>query len=380
MYFLGNRVSVIASSSVTLSVKYGAHYFIPKSPNRQVIILGFKVMMLLNTKFKVLTNRFWLSDELKQLLPANCELVVPSSSKGIPFFSDEDEILQLASDVDMIIAIRVSRKLIESATKLKMIQTIGVGVDRIDIDAAAERGVIVCNAVGLNAIPVAEHAVALMLALAKNIKLYDKDIRRGGWPRTPAALLHRKTLGIVGLGSIGMEVAKRAKAFGMKIIAIKRHPSEELKAKLGIDFLGGQDDLPHILKESDFVVLSIVLTPETIKMIGERELRMMKKSAYLVNISRGTVINEDALARVLKEGIIAGAGLDVFEVEPISPDNPLLKLENVVLTPHVAHSTDTEDLRKESTKFIARNIKKMITGQKPENIVDPTLKYVVNKS
>ena len=150
-------------------------------------------MMLLNTKFKVLTNRFWLSDELKQLLPANCELVVPFSSKGIPFFSDEDEILQLASDVDMIIAIRASRKLIESAKKLKMIQTIGVGVDRIDIDAAAERGVFVCNAVGLNAIPVAEHAIALMLALAKNIKHYDKDIRSRGWPRIPATLLHRKT-------------------------------------------------------------------------------------------------------------------------------------------------------------------------------------------
>jgi len=100
------------------------------------------------------------------------------------------------------------------------------------------------------------------------------------------------------------------------------------------------------MKESDFVVLSVVLTPETIKMIDERELRMMKKSAYLVNISRGGVINEDALISVLKERIIAGAGLDIFEVEPVSPDNPLLKLENVVLTPHVAHSTDTEDLRK----------------------------------
>ena len=338
--------------------------------------------MLLDTKFKVLTNRFWLSDELKQRLPANCELIVPFSSKGIPFFSDEDEILQLVSDVDIIVAIRVSRELIESAKKLKMIQTIGVGVDLIDIDAATERGVIVCNAVGLNAIPVAEHAIALMLALAKNIKKYDKDLRSGGWraQRIPSILLRGKTLGIVGLGSIGVEVAKRAKAFGMKIIAIKRHPSEELKVKLGIDFLGGQNDLLHIMKESDFIVLSVVLTPETIKMIGERELRMMKKSAYLVNISRGTVISEDALIRVLKEGIIAGAGLDVFDVEPVSPDNPLLKLENVVLTPHIAHGTGTEELRKESAEFIARNIKKMITRQKPEKIVDPTFKYVVNKS
>jgi len=339
-------------------------------------------MKLLDTKFKVLTNRSWLSEELKQRLPANCELVVPFSSKEIPFFSDEDEILQLVSDVDIIVAIKASRKLIESAKKLKMIQTMGAGVDLIDIDAAAERGVFVCNAAGLNAIPVSEHTIALMLALTKNIKKYDKDLRSGGWrtQRIPSILLRGKTLGIVGLGNIGVEVAKRAKAFGMRIIAIKRHPSEELKAKLGIDFLGDQNDLLHIMKESDFVVLSVVLTPETIKMIGERELRMMKKSAYLVNISRGAVIDEDALINVLKERIIAGAGLDVFEVEPVSPDNPLLKLENVVLTPHIAGGAGAEELRNERIEFLVRNIKKLITGQKPENVVDPTFKYVVKKS
>jgi phosphoglycerate dehydrogenase-like enzyme len=173
-----------------------------------------------------------------------------------------------------------------------------------------------------------------------------------------------------------VEIAKRTKAFDMRILAIKRNPSEELRLKLGIDFLGGQDALPRILRESDFVVLSIVLTPETRKMIGEMELRMMKKSVYLVNVSRGGIIDENALIKALKEGVIAGAGLDVFEKEPINRDNPLLKLENVVLTPHVAGGGGTEEMMKERAEFIAQNIERMVKGKKPEKVVDPKLKYV----
>jgi phosphoglycerate dehydrogenase-like enzyme len=335
---------------------------------------------LSDAKFKVLVASVHILkehrktlEELKKRLPSDCELV-------IPFPPNEDEILRLVSDVDVIFTSSASRNLIESAEKLKMIQVMGTGVDKIDIEAAAERGVIVCNSVGLNAIPVAEHAISLMLTLAKKITKYDKELRIGEWRRTPATLLHSKTLGIVGLGSIGVEVAKRAKAFDMRIIAIKRHPSEELRGKLGIDFLGGPDYLPHILKKSDFIVLSVVLTPETKNMIGESELRMMNRSSYLVNISRGDVINEEALVRALNEGVIAGAGLDVFEVEPVSSDNPLLKLENVVVTPHVAGGGGPEKLRKIRAEFAARNIEKIIRGQKPENIVDPVLKYSVNKS
>jgi len=324
----------------------------------------------------------------KQYLPPNWVISHASS---------EDEALRLVGDVDVIVVGRmvgggtssegrVSREIIMSARKLKMIQAPGSGVDEVDLEAAAERGVIVCNAIGIGDHPVAvaEHAMCLMLALAKNIVKYEKMLHSEDWRmltakldswRIPGTLLSRKTLGIVGLGNIGVEAAKRAKAFGMRIIAIKRHPSEELRLKLGIDFLGGPNDLPYILRESNFVVLSLVLTPETRKMVGERELRMMKRSAYLVNIGRGACIDEDALVRALKEGIIAGAGLDVFEIEPINPDSPLLKLENVVLTPHV--SGGVLGLEKERAEFIVRNIEKVIEGQKPENIVDRTLKYAV---
>jgi phosphoglycerate dehydrogenase-like enzyme len=323
-------------------------------------------------KCKVLTTSTWISDEMKQLLPRNCELIVSESRR-------EEDLLRLVGDVDVLVGVRATRKVIEKAKKLRMIQALGTGVDRIDIDVAAERGIVVCNAVGLNAVPVAEHAMALMLSLAKNVVRYDKRLRGGGWraPRIPSVLLRGKTLGIVGLGSIGIEVCKRAKAFGMKVIALKRSPSEELKTKLGIDFLGSQGDLHRILRQSDFVVLSVVLTPETRKMIGEKELRMMKRTAYLVNISRGGVIDEDTLANMLEEGVIAGAGIDVFEVEPINPDNPLLQLENVVLTPHVAGGGGLEELKKERVEFIVGNIAKVMSGQTPEKIVDSTLKYVI---
>ncbi len=328
----------------------------------------------MSTGFKILvmSPNPALLEKLKQYLPQNCDIIAPSSSS-------EEELLKLVRDVNIIVSARVSGKMIEAARELKMIQTTGAGVDRVDVDAATKRGVVVCSSVGLNAIPVAEHALSLAFALAKNLTKYDRRIRSEGWVRMSSVLLRKKTLGIVGFGSIGMEVAKRAKGFGMNVLAIKRQPSEELRRKIGIDFLGSQADLPRLLSESDFLLLSIVLTPETAKMIGERELQMMKRSAYLVNISRGDVLDEKALIKALEEGTIAGAGLDVFETEPIKHDNPLLKLENVILTPHVAGAVEDEEMMRERAEFIARNAEKILSGKKPEKVVDPKLKYVIDQ-
>lgn len=309
-------------------------------------------------------------DRLGRLLH-ECEIVTP-------LHWSENEILNLATEADVIFGSRVSRKIINVAEKLKLIQTGGTGVDKIDVYAAAEKGVPVCNAVGLNAVWVAEHAVALMLALAKNITKLDRELRKGMWHQLSSQKLQERTLGIVGLGSIGIEIAKRMKSFGMRIVAIKRHPSEELREKLEIDFLGGPEDINYLLTESDFLIISVVLTPETRRMIGKRELGMMKKTAFLVNVSRGQVINESALIQALEEGEIAGAGLDVFEREPISPDNPLLKMENVILTPHVGGGGSIES-RLERIEFVAENIKKVMRGEKPLNIIDTKLKYAVER-
>ena len=310
-------------------------------------------------------------DEMKKRLPSNCELVVP-------FSWSEKDIIQLVREVEILISWKASRELIEAGKKLKMIQQIGTGVDMIDIEAAKERGVTICNAKGFNAKPCAEHIMALILALAKNLTKHDKILRHGGWREmyAPSLLLYGKTMGIVGFGSIGEEIARRAKAFGIKIMAIERSPSEQHRRKLEISYLGGPADLVHLLQESDFIVLTVPLTPETKRIIGEKEFQTMKKSAYLVNISRGLVVDEKALIKALQEGKIAGAGLDVFEKEPIALDNPLLKLPNVVLTPHIAGSMDSKELQKERAAFLAQNIEKFIRGEKPDNIVDVTLKYV----
>jgi len=307
-------------------------------------------------------------ERLRRLLP-ECEIIAP-------FHWNEDEILSLATKADVILHSRVSRKIINATEKLKLIQTGGTGVDKVDIDAAAAKGALVCNAVGFTAVWVAEHAIALMLALAKNITILDDELRKGVWHRRSSQKLHGKTLGIIGLGSIGVEIAKRMKAFGMRIVAIKRHPSAELKEKLGIDFLGSLKDLDSILTESDFLIISVVLTPETRRIMGKREFGIMKETAFLVNISRGQVIDEGALILALEKGKIAGAGLDVFEREPISPDNPLLKMKNVVLTPHSAGGNSLE-ASLESIEFIAENIKKVMRGERPLNIVAANLKYTI---
>jgi D-3-phosphoglycerate dehydrogenase len=308
---------------------------------------------------------------MKKRLPSNCELV-------IPFSWSKKDIIQQVREVEILISWRASRELIEAGKKLMMIQQIGTGVDMIDIEAATERGITICNAKGFNAIPCAEHIMALILAIAKNLTKHDKIVRNGGWRgmHAPSFVLYGKTMGIIGLGSIGEEIARRTKAFGMKIMAIERSPSEQHRRKLEIDYLGGPADLVHILKESDFIVLTVPLTPETKGIIGDKEFQAMKKSAYLINISRGLIVDEKALINALKEGIIAGAGLDVFEKEPIAHDNPLLQLPNVVLTPHIAGSMDSKELQKERVEFLAQNIEKFIRGETPDNIVDVTLKYV----
>jgi D-3-phosphoglycerate dehydrogenase len=307
-------------------------------------------------------------ESLKRNLPKELELIVPASS-------NEDEIVQLARDVDVILGARVSRRVIEAAPKLKLIQARGVGVEAIDVDAAKERGVMVCNAAGINAVWVAEHAITLALALAKNIVKHNENMKKGLWRRVKSTGICDKTIGVIGVGSIGTEVIKRLRSFGAKIIGIKRHPTEKLKTSLGMAFLGGPEDLEYVLCNSDILILSVVLTPETNKMIGRKELKLMKKTAFLINISRGQIVDEEALIESLKEGWIGGAGLDVYEVEPIKSDNPLPTIENVVVTPHVGsgnYPPETVDYR---MQFLIDNVMKALTGKVPNNIVDPELKY-----
>jgi len=232
----------------------------------------------------------------------------------------------------------VTRKVIESADVLKVIARAGVGLDNIDVDAAKARGIEVINAPASSTVSVAELAIGLMIAVARKIAFSDRRMRAGEWPKKHAVgvELHEKTLGIVGAGRIGSTVARICRlGFNMNILYYDVGRNEQLEKELGARYV----DLDTLLRESDIVSLHVPLTPQTRHLINEERLRLMKKTAILINTSRGQVVDTDALVKALKEGWIAGAGLDVFEEEPLPRDHPLLKLDNVVLTPHIGAST-----------------------------------------
>jgi len=250
----------------------------------------------------------------------------------------EDELVRVIKDYDVMLvrsATKVTKKII-SASKLKVIGRAGIGVDNIDVPAATERGILVMNAPSGNVISTAELTVGLIFALARRIAHADASMRKGEWKRKElkGVQVSGKTLGIIGLGRVGAEVAKRAAAIGMKVIAYDPLVSPEVGVRLHVRLV----TLDRLLEESDFVTLHTPLTPQTKDMLGKTELSHMKKNAYLVNCARGGVVNEDALYDALSEGKIAGAALDVYSQEP-PKDSKLLGLENIILTPHLGATT-----------------------------------------
>jgi D-3-phosphoglycerate dehydrogenase len=266
------------------------------------------------------------------------------------------ELLKEVSDIDVLVvrsATKVTREVIEAAKKLKIVARAGVGLDNIDQEAAKEKGVKVLNAPESVSVAVAELTIGLMLSWCRKIPLADASMRAGRWEKSKfmGTELRGKTLGIIGTGRIGIEVAKRAKAFDMQLLGYDIVQNDQFLA------LGGKYvDLETLLKSSDFVSLHVPLNEKTRNLIGEKELRLMKKSAVLINTSRGAVVDENALVRALKEGWIAGACLDVYQKEPLPGDHPLLSLPNVILTPHLGAST--EEAQREAALVIAEKIRR----------------------
>ena len=246
-------------------------------------------------------------------------------------------------------ATQVDAEMIAAAPELRVIGRAGIGVDNIDLDAATEAGIIVVNAPHANIISAAEHAMALMLAQARNIPRADQRLREGRWDRSSfvGVELHGKTLGVVGLGRIGTLVAQRALSFGMRLTAYDPYVSEERGRRLGVELV----DLDTLLAESDFITIHLPSTPETVGLIGKEALAKVKPGVRIVNAARGGILDEDALAEALREGRVAGAALDVFAHEPVT-DSPLFQLDNVVVTPHLGAST-TEAQDKAGTDVAA---------------------------
>ncbi len=226
-------------------------------------------------------------------------------------------------------------EMFELLPKLRFISVCGIGTDSIDLEAARERGITVSNIPGKTAPVVAEHAFGLMFAAAKRAAWYTEMTRQGYWVKQDGVFLGDKTVGIVGTGNIGAEMARICNAFGMNVIAHTFNPSDERAEKLGVRFVG----LDELMATSDVITIHTKLTPDSEKMIGTHEIGLMKPEAILVNVARGPIVDEAALVEALNAGRISGAALDVFENEPLPAGSPITECEQVILTPHIADMT-----------------------------------------
>ena len=249
--------------------------------------------------------------------------------------------------------------------ELKMVSVWGTGTDNIDLDAAGRRGITVCNTPGVNAFAVAEHAIALMLATGRKIPRIDREMRGGGWPREMLTQCLGKTLGVFGTGTIGARVITLARALGMEVLAWSVRGDERRIGTLGARPASKED----ILKTADFVSLHLRLTPETRGFLTRREFALMKKTAILVNTGRGALVDREALLDALRTGRIAGAGLDVFHEEPLKPDDPVLGLANVVLSPH--NAGQTPEVIRDGLLRAVTNVENFLKGAPTDVVVAP---------
>jgi phosphoglycerate dehydrogenase-like enzyme len=274
----------------------------------------------------------------------------------------EAALLERIRDAEIVVNIRSSAKftaeVMESCQNLGLISIWGTGTDNVDLGAAARRGVAVTNTPGVSAFSVAEHALALMLAVARDIPAQDRAMRNRQWPRAGGIELRGKTLGVIGLGAIGRRFAELGRAIGMRVIAWTMHP----RAEAGLE----QTGLDELLRTSGVVSLHVRLSAETRHMIGARELGLMKPTAILVNTARGAVVDEAALVQALTARQIAGAGLDVFAVEPLPSGHPLAELPNVVLSPHSAGITP--EALNAGLQMAVDNVRAFLRGR-PVNLV-----------
>jgi D-3-phosphoglycerate dehydrogenase len=269
----------------------------------------------------------------------------------------EDELCSIIGDYDGLIirsATQVTPRVIEEAHRLRVVGRAGIGVDNVDIPAASRRGIVVMNTPTGNSVTTAEHALTLLTSLARKVPQAVASMRSGKWEKSKfqGREIAFKTLGIIGLGNIGRIVADRAQGLNMKVIGVDPVMSSDRAAELGIELI----ELDELLRRADFITIHAPLTPETKNMINDEAFDKMKNGALLVNAARGGIVDEEALARAIRDEKIAGAALDVFGQEPIDPSSPLLELDNVLCTPHVGASTS------EAQERVAVEISEQVVG------------------
>ena len=294
-----------------------------------------------------------ISRAARALADAGIELTVGACST-------EDEAIALGRDADAAINqhLPITARVLDGWPRCRGVVHFGKGVDNIDVAAATERGIWVTNVRDANWDEVSNHVLALLLGWARGLVAFDHHVRAGGWSHRLAVPRHRlkgQVLGIVGFGDIARVLAAKAQGLGLDVLAHSRHPD----AAGGVTFVG----LGELLRRADYVSLHVPLTASTAKMIGEKEIALMKPSAFLINTSRGGVIDQQALVAALRARRIAGAGLDVTDPEPPAADDPLLALDNVILTPHVAWYS--EESREDVTISAAQEVVRILRDQRP---------------
>lgn len=302
-----------------------------------------------------------------ELLRASCDVEVKPTDELVP----REELLEKVKGRDALLCLlteEIDAEIIKVGADLKIIANYAVGYNNVDVETATKSGIWVSNTPGVLTNTTADMAWALMFAVGRRIPEADRFTRAGkykGWSATMllGGDIYGKTLGIIGVGRIGAAVAMRSIGFNMRVLYADVRSNKELEREVGAEKV----DMDTLLKKSDFVSVHVPLMPETKRLIGRRSLAMMKPTAYLINTSRGPVVHEAALAEALKNGVIAGAGLDVYEYEPeINPD--LRKLDNVVLTPHTA--SGSVETRAKMATMAAENILAALDGRTPPNAVN----------
>jgi D-3-phosphoglycerate dehydrogenase / 2-oxoglutarate reductase len=297
----------------------------------------------------------------EELSPATVEALGPDFEVRRCNGADRSELLAAIADADAILvrsATKVDAAAIAAGRRLKVIARAGVGLDNVEVPAATQAGVMVVNAPTSNIVSAAEMAIGLLLAVARNIPAAHASLREGQWKRSryTGTELYEKTLGVVGLGRIGVLVAQRLSSFGMKVIAYDPYVQAGRAAQMGVRLVS----LDELLAESDFISVHLPKTPETVGLIGDEALRKVKPTVRIVNAARGGIVDEAALYAALKEGRVAGAGLDVFASEPCT-DSPLFELESVVAAPHLGASTD--EAQERAGIAVARSVRLALAGE-----------------
>ncbi len=290
-------------------------------------------------KVVVVSETFHEIPQAKRVLEeSDCEVCYVIPMQEIKEIAEEQMSVKLSEANALIIGgIHVDAEVLARANNLRVVSVHRSGYDKIDVDAATQRGIFVTNVKGVNADQCADFTIGLMIALVRQILRGDKALRNGKWCSETALSsdVTGATLGIIGLGQIGAGVAKRAMGFDMKLLATVRRQDPELAKRFGIEFVG----IDELLRRSDIVSLHVPLSEETRGLIGEKELRLMKNTSFLINTARGGIVDEKALHRALTEGWIAGAALDAYEQEPLY-SSPLFGLHNIILTPHQSGLTE----------------------------------------